>query len=181
MFCPSGNALTPVRRLRELAAKMLTGEPPVEAWVQTIIADAAADKGQRRLTAMTNGLRMLVGREIEIMPVARDREKLLEAVHQLLRFTLQRGAGFDEGDSVKLRDGDAACVRYASEGQRQGIPIFETRLVKPDADRQSAAGCVRRDTTAAEIGCRFGYAATRRIARRSKRHREAPGRKNSWR
>ncbi len=134
MFVPSGNALTPVRRLRELAAKMLTGEPPVEAWVQTIIGDAPADKGQRRLTAMTNGLRMFVGREIEIRPVARDRERLLDAVHQLLRFTLQRGAGFDEGDSVKLKDGDAACVRYASEGQRQGIPIYETRLVKPDAE-----------------------------------------------
>ena len=133
MFCPSGNALTPVRRLRELAAKMLTGEPPVEAWVQTIVTDAAADKGQRRLTAMTNGLRNFVGREIEIRPVAREREKLLDVVHQLLRFTLQRGAGFDEGDSVTLKDGDAACVRYAREGQRQGIPIFETRLVKPDA------------------------------------------------
>ncbi len=48
MFCPSGNALTPVRRLRELAARMLTGEPPVEAWVQTIISDAPADKGHRR-------------------------------------------------------------------------------------------------------------------------------------
>ena len=133
MFCPSGNALTPVRRLRELTARMLSGEPPVEAWVQTIIADAPADKGQRRQSAMTNGLRMLVGREIEIWPVARDREKLLDAVQQLLRFTLQRGSGFDEGDSVKLKDGDVACVRFRHEGQRQGMPIFETRLVRPDA------------------------------------------------
>ncbi len=32
-----------------------------------------------------------------------------------------------------MNDGEAACVRYANEGQRQGIPIFETRLVKLDA------------------------------------------------
>lgn len=132
VFCPSGNALTPVRRLRELATGMLTGEPPVEAWVQTMFTDAPAEGGKRRLFAMTNGLRALMGREIEIQPTARDRESLAQAVHLLLRFAMQRGAAFDEGDSVKLKDGDVACVRYADQGQRSDIPIFETRLAKLD-------------------------------------------------
>jgi hypothetical protein len=133
VFCPSGNALTPPRRYRELAQGMLKGEPAVEAWVQAITDEAPPERGQRRRVAMSNGLRAIVGREIEIQPVARDEASLRRAVQLLARFVLQRGAPFDDGDGVTLEKGDAAAVRLAAEGRRSGIPIFETRLAKLDA------------------------------------------------
>jgi len=134
VFWPMGNRLSEARRFRDVAARMAMGEPAVDLWVQTLFTDGPLLGGQRTLCAMTAGLRPIAGREIELQPLARSQEALAKIVGSLLAFTARRGAEFDDGDSVDMGNGEAVCLRHAAEGQRSGIPIFEARLVKLDAD-----------------------------------------------
>ncbi len=133
VFWPTGNRVSEARRFRAVAARMMSGEPAVDLWVQTLFIDGPLLGGQRSLCAMTTGLRPLVGREIELQPVARGQEALAKIVGELMSFMARRGAGFDDGDSVDMGNGEAVCLRHAAEGQRAGIPIFEARLAKLDA------------------------------------------------
>ena len=133
VFWPMGNRLSEARRFRDVAARMAAGEPAVDLWVQTLFTDGPLLGGQRTLCAMTAGLRPLVGREIELLPLARGQKALAKIVGSLLAFTARRGIGFDDGDSVDMGNGEVVCLRHAAEGQRSGIPIFEARLAKLDA------------------------------------------------
>jgi hypothetical protein len=130
---PTGNRLSEARRFRDVAARMVNGEPAIDLWVQTLFTDGPRMMGQRTLCAMTTGLRPFVGRELELLPVARGQEALGKIIGSLLAFTARRGAGFEDGDSVDMGNGEAVCLRLESQGQRSGIPIFVARLAKLDA------------------------------------------------
>jgi len=130
---PTGNRLSEARRFRDVAARMVNGEPAIDLWVQTLFTDGPRVMGQRTLSAMTTGLRPFVGRELELLPVARSQEALGKIVGSLLAFIARRGAGFEDGDSVDMGNGEAVCLRLESQGQRSGIPIFAARLAKLDA------------------------------------------------
>jgi hypothetical protein len=130
---PTGNRLSEAGRFRSVAARMVAGEPAIDLWVQTLVTDGPAPGGKRGLCAMTTGLRPFVGREIELLPVARSEEALGKIAGSLLAFIARRGAGFEDGDSVDMGNGEAVCLRLESQGERAGIPIFEARLAKLDA------------------------------------------------
>jgi len=130
---PSGNRVTEAGRFSTVAARMVGGEPAIDLWVQTLFTDGPVLGGQRSLCAMTTGLRPFVGREIELLPVARGLEPLGRIVSSLLAFVARRGAGFEDGDSVDLGTGEAVCLRLEPQGQRPDMPIFAARLAKLDA------------------------------------------------
>jgi hypothetical protein len=118
VFWPAGNRLSSPRRFCDVAARMVTGQPAIDLWVQTLFADGPSLGGRRSLRAMTTGLRALTGREIELLPTARDEPALRKIVGDLLAFTARRGAGFDDGDTIAMDNGDGAGVRHAAEGER---------------------------------------------------------------
>jgi hypothetical protein len=137
VFWPMGNRLSEARRFRDVAVRMAMGEPAVDLWVQTLFTDGPLLGGQRTLCATAD---RGAGRT-RVIEACRWRAagSARQIVGSLLAFTARRGAGFDDGDSVDMGNGEAVCLRHAAEGQRSGIPIFEARLVKLDADGRLAA------------------------------------------
>jgi hypothetical protein len=136
---PTGNRLSEAGRFRAVAGRMAAGEPAIDLWVYTLFTDGPVLNGQRSLCAMTTGLRPFVGRELELLPVARGQEAVSKIVGSLLAFMARRGAGFEDGDSVDMGNGEAVALRLEAQGQREGIPIFAARLAKLDAQGRMPA------------------------------------------
>ena len=126
VFWPTGNRVSEARRFRDVAARMATGEPAVDLWVQTLFTDGPMLGGQRTLCAMTAGLRPLAGREIELQPLARGQEALAKIVGSLLALTARRGAEFDDGDSATW-----ATARPSACAMRRKVSARASRSSRP--------------------------------------------------
>ena len=129
----SGDALTRAETFVSEIEGLVGGQTPVLPWISLdVYKGPDAPGGAATFTMYTNGLRVFVGRELEMAPTAAEPGDLAMRMIGTCQYLIVNGLVLADGDTLGVSEAERIRATYMDPGARVGIPAIRLTVERLD-------------------------------------------------